>query len=76
MAHAADLTCSQAEWAISRDLDGLLSRRGRRRLRAHVRGCDECAGFVHFQHRRRAALRRLRLVAVPISLQVFRLSGV
>jgi hypothetical protein len=73
---AAGLTCSQSERAISRDLDSLLSRRERRALRAHVCGCDECSSFLEFQHRRRLALRTLRLVQVPISLQVFRLSGV
>jgi anti-sigma factor RsiW len=75
MGPAAQLTCSEAERAISRDLDGMLSRRGRRRLRAHLRGCHECAGFARFQRERRAALRTLRLVPVPISLQVFGLSG-
>jgi Putative zinc-finger len=76
MARAADLTCSQAERAISRDLDGALPRRERRRLRAHVRGCGECSSFADFQRRRRLAFRKLRLVAVPISLQVFRFGGV
>jgi anti-sigma factor RsiW len=73
---AAGLTCSEAERAISRDLDGLLSRHERRRLRAHLGGCEACASFVRLQRSHRAALRRLRLVAVPISLQVFRFSGV
>jgi anti-sigma factor RsiW len=76
MARAADLTCPEAERAISRDLDGLLSRRERYRLGAHVRGCAECATFVELQRRRRRALRELRLVPVPLSLQVFPLSGV
>jgi Putative zinc-finger len=73
---AAVLTCSQAERAISRDLDGLLSRRERSRLGGHIRGCGECASFVDFQRRRRRTLRMLRLVPAPISLQVFRVGGV
>jgi anti-sigma factor RsiW len=76
MACAADLTCSQAERAISRELDGLLTRHERRRLRAHVRGCDECSSCLDFHRRRRLAFRKLRLVPVPISLQVFRFGGV
>jgi anti-sigma factor RsiW len=61
-----------AEPAISRDLDGLLSWRERRALHAHLRHCAECAEFAAFQRERRAALRRLRLVAVPESLETFR----
>jgi anti-sigma factor RsiW len=60
------------EPAISRDLDGLLSWRERRALHAHLRRCAECAEFAAFQHERRAALRGLRLVPVPESLQTFR----
>jgi anti-sigma factor RsiW len=73
MAPTAD--CSHAERAISRDLDGMLPRRERRRLRSHLRGCDGCASFVRFQRRRRAVLKRLRLIPLPISLQVFRTTG-
>jgi anti-sigma factor RsiW len=60
-----------AEPAISRELDGLLSWRERRALRAHLRHCAECTEFASFQHGRRAALRDLRLVAVPESLHTF-----
>jgi anti-sigma factor RsiW len=60
-----------AEAAISRDLDGLLSWRERRALHAHLRHCVECAEFAAFQRERRAALRGLRLVAVPESLETF-----
>jgi len=74
MAHPA--ACGPAVRAISRDLDGRLPRLERRRLRAHLRECEECASFVCFQRERRKALRRLRLVEVPASLQVCRvLSG-
>jgi len=74
MAHPAD--CGPAVRAISRDLDGRLSWWRRRRLHAHLRDCEECASFVRFQRERREALRRLRLVKVPSSLQVCRLTGV
>jgi hypothetical protein len=64
--------CLHAERAISRDLDGRLSWGERRRLHAHVRGCDCCGDFARFQHRRRAALRQLRLVTIPESIREFR----
>ncbi|TML10304.1 MAG: zf-HC2 domain-containing protein [Actinobacteria bacterium] len=72
---AAAAHCLQAEPAISRDLDGRLSWRERRRLRAHLRDCAGCASFARFQREQRTALRRMRLIAVPNSLQVFRPNG-
>jgi len=74
MALPAD--CGSAARAISRDLDGRLSWLERRRLRTHLRNCEECASFGRFQRERREALRRLRLAKVPASLLVCRvLSG-
>jgi anti-sigma factor RsiW len=70
MAHPA--ACGPAVRAISRDLDGRLPGLERRRLRAHLRDCEECASFVRFQRERRKNLRRLRLVKVPASLEVCR----
>jgi anti-sigma factor RsiW len=67
--------CLHGRLAISRDLDGRLSWRERRRLSAHLRVCEGCASFAGFQREQRAALRSLRLIAVPISLQVFRPTG-
>jgi anti-sigma factor RsiW len=61
-----------AEPAISRDLDGRLSWRERRRLHAHLRRCADCADFARFQRRLRAALRELRRVDVPESIQAFK----
>jgi anti-sigma factor RsiW len=68
--------CPHAELAISRDLDGRLPWGERRRLRAHLQDCNGCADFVRFQREQRALLRSLRLVAIPVSLQVFRLTGI
>jgi anti-sigma factor RsiW len=67
--------CLHAKRAISRDLDGRLSWRERRRLRAHLLTCEGCASFARFQQEQRVALLSLRLIAVPISLQVFRPTG-
>jgi RNA polymerase sigma-70 factor, ECF subfamily len=62
------LTCGQAEFAISRQLDGRLARRERGQLRAHLRECAECAGFARRQRAQRGALKTLALVPVPSSL--------
>jgi RNA polymerase sigma factor (sigma-70 family) len=62
------LTCGEAEFAISRQLDGRLPRRERGQLRAHLRECAECAGFARRQRAQRGALKTLALVPVPSSL--------
>jgi RNA polymerase sigma-70 factor, ECF subfamily len=59
------LTCSQAERALSRQLDGQLSRPERKRLKAHLRSCPECARFEQAQETHRAALRSYAFVAPP-----------
>jgi RNA polymerase sigma factor (sigma-70 family) len=66
-----DLTCHQAERAISRRLDGLLGRAERRQLRGHLRVCGDCARFAHSQHAQRVALRALANVSLPKSLVSF-----
>jgi RNA polymerase sigma-70 factor, ECF subfamily len=65
------LTCGEAEFAISRQLDGHLSRQERAGLRAHLRQCRECAAFARRQRAQRGALRSLALVPVPGSLGSF-----
>jgi RNA polymerase sigma-70 factor, ECF subfamily len=65
------LTCGEAEFAISRQLDGRLSRQERAQLRAHLRECRECAAFARRQRAQRGALRSLALVPVPGSLGSF-----
>src|ERR671925_866544 len=62
------LTCGEAEFAISRQLDGRLSRHERGQLRAHLRECAECASFARRQRAQRGALKSLALVPVPSSL--------
>jgi RNA polymerase sigma factor (sigma-70 family) len=61
-------TCGEAEFAISRQLDGRLARRDRGQLRAHLRECEECAGFARRQRAQRGALKTLALVPLPTSL--------
>ena len=65
------LTCGEAEFAISRQLDGRLPRQERGQLRAHLRECSECASFARRQRAQRGALKSLALVPVPGSLSSF-----
>src|SRR6266571_3459744 len=64
-------TCGEAEFAISRQLDGRLPRQERGQLRAHLRECSECATFARSQRAQRGALKTLALVPVPGSLGSF-----
>src|SRR5438270_9603314 len=64
----SSLTCGEAELAISRQLDGRLSRQGKGALRAHLRECDECAAFARRQRAQRSALKSLAAVPIPASL--------
>jgi RNA polymerase sigma-70 factor, ECF subfamily len=65
------LTCGEAEFAISRQLDGRLSRQERAQLRAHLRECSDCAAFARRQRAQRGALKSLALAPVPSSLGSF-----
>ena len=65
------LTCGEAEFAISRQLDGRLPRHERGQLRAHLRECSECASFARRQRAQRGALKSLAMVPVPGSLSSF-----
>ena len=62
------LTCGEAEFAISRQLDGRLPRSEKGQLRAHLRECSECAAFARRQRAQRGALKTLALVPIPSSL--------
>jgi RNA polymerase sigma factor (sigma-70 family) len=64
----SSLTCGEAELAISRQLDGRLSRGEKGALRAHLRECPECATFARRQRAQRTALKSLAAVPVPASL--------
>jgi RNA polymerase sigma factor (sigma-70 family) len=62
------LTCGEAELAISKQIDGRLSRREKGQLRAHLRECAECATFARRQRAARTALKSLGAVPLPASL--------
>jgi RNA polymerase sigma factor (sigma-70 family) len=66
------LTCTDAQLAISRSVDGRLGRKERRRLRDHLAECPDCARFARLQQRHRTALRGLALVPIPLSLTLFK----
>jgi RNA polymerase sigma factor (sigma-70 family) len=65
------LTCREAEFAVSRQLDGRLSRKDKGALRAHLRECEDCARFARSQRAQRAAIRSLALIPLPASLTSF-----
>ena len=66
------LTCTEAQFAVSQAADGRLGRKERRRLRVHLEECPDCAQFTQAQKRHRRALRGLALVPIPVSLTLFR----
>ncbi|HET7044587.1 MAG TPA: sigma-70 family RNA polymerase sigma factor [Gaiellaceae bacterium] len=65
------LTCREAELGISRQLDGQLTHAERGALRAHLRGCPECARLAQRQRAQRKVLRSLFLVPLPPGLSSF-----
>jgi len=65
------ITCHDAELAISRQLDGRLSRKEKSGLRAHLRECDDCARFARSQRAQRGAIKALALIPLPSSLTSF-----
>src|ERR687885_2269863 len=65
------LTCGEAELAISKQLDGRLSRTEKGQLRAHLRECRDCASFARRQRAQRAALKSLGAAPLPASLASF-----
>jgi RNA polymerase sigma factor (sigma-70 family) len=62
------ITCHEAELAISKQLDRRLSRKERGLLRAHLRECQDCAGFARSQRAQRGALKALGAIPLPGSL--------
>jgi RNA polymerase sigma factor (sigma-70 family) len=66
------VTCDMAEQAISRQLDGRLGRKERRRLAEHVRDCPACARFELVQRRGRKALKGLAILPLPATLTLLK----
>ncbi len=66
------LTCTDAQLAVSKSVDGRLGRKERRRVRDHLAECPDCAHFARLQQRHHSALRGLMLIPIPLSLAVFK----
>ena len=66
------LTCTEAQLAVSKSVDDRLGRKERRRLRDHLAECPDCAQFARLQQRHRSALKGLLLIPIPLSLSVFK----
>ena len=66
------LSCTDAQLAISRAVDGRLGRKERRRLREHLLECPDCASFARLQRQHRSALRGLLLIPIPLSLTILK----
>ena len=66
------LTCTEAQLAVSKAVDGRLGRKERRRLEDHLAECPDCAHFARAQPRHRRALQGLMLVPIPVSLALFK----
>ena len=68
----SQLTCTDAQLAVSRAADERLGRKERRRLRGHLDDCPDCARFARLQQRNRRAFRGLALVPIPVSIGLLR----
>jgi RNA polymerase sigma factor (sigma-70 family) len=62
------LACDDAEHAISLQLDGMLERRRRGALRAHLRACPECASLARRLRAQRSSFKSLIALPIPPSL--------
>jgi RNA polymerase sigma factor (sigma-70 family) len=69
------LTCSEAELAISRQLDGALERAERSALRSHLRECEDCSVLARRFRAQQSALKRFVFVPLPQSLASFSGTG-
>ena len=66
------VTCQNAELAISKQLDGRLSRKDRRRLDEHLAECEDCSRLAATAKRQRRAFKGLAVLPLPIGLALFK----
>jgi RNA polymerase sigma factor (sigma-70 family) len=66
------VTCQNAGLAISKRLDGRLSRKERRRLEEHLADCPDCTRLAATEQRQRRAFKGLALLPLPIGLALFK----
>ena len=65
-------TCDRAELSLSRQLDGRISRKERRRLLDHIAECPACARLQVTQGKQRRAFKGLALLPLPFTLTFFK----
>ena len=65
-------TCDRAELSLSRQLDGRISRKERRRLHDHIAECPACARLQVTQGKQRRAFKGLALLPLPFALTFFK----
>ncbi len=65
-------TCDRAEISLSRQLDGRISRKERRRLLDHIAECPACARLQVAQGKQRRAFKGLALLPLPFALTFFK----
>src|SRR3954454_18766031 len=61
-------TCERAELNLSRQLDGRLSRKEKRRLADHIAECQSCNRIEATHRKRRQAFKGLAVLPLPLSL--------
>jgi RNA polymerase sigma-70 factor (ECF subfamily) len=66
------VTCDRAELGLSKQLDGRLSRKERKRLDDHIAECPSCARMQVTHVRQRHAFKGLALLPLPFSLMLFK----
>ena len=66
------VTCDHAELALSRERDGRLGRKERRRLVAHIDECTSCARMAARSIKHRRAFKALAILPLPFSLTLFK----
>jgi RNA polymerase sigma factor (sigma-70 family) len=66
------VTCQTAELALSRDSDGRLSRKERKRLDEHIAECPSCARFSRTTAQQRKAFKGLAMLPLPVGLALFK----
>jgi RNA polymerase sigma factor (sigma-70 family) len=62
------LTCSEAELAISKQVDGVLPRTEKSQLRGHLRECKSCSTLARRMRAQRSAWKALGAIPLPGSL--------
>lgn len=66
------VTCDRAERGLSRQLDGRLTRKERKRLDDHIAECPSCSRLQATQGKQRRAFKSLALLPLPLSLTLFK----